>query len=74
MCKFYKPLSLFINMGFYKKPNSSNNEDAPKIMRAKLPRGRDTKKIYGIQLEKLLVATLSIISGVGMFHHYYLKK
>ena len=35
---------------------------------------KDTKKIYGIPLEKLLVATLSIISGVGMFHHYYLKK
>ena len=37
-------------------------------------RVENTDKIYGISLEKLMVATLGIIGGIGYYQHYLLKN
>jgi len=35
---------------------------------------KNTSKIYGISLEKLMISTLGIIGSVGYYHHYFLKN
>jgi hypothetical protein len=35
---------------------------------------KNTDKIYGISLEKLMVATLGLIGSFGYYQHYYLKN
>lgn len=34
----------------------------------------NTNKIYGISLEKLMIATLGIIGSIGYYQHKFLKK
>lgn len=35
---------------------------------------KETKKIYGIPLERLMISVLGIIGGIGTYHHIYLKN
>jgi hypothetical protein len=35
---------------------------------------KETKKIYGIPLERLMISVLGIIGGIGTYQHIYLKN
>ena len=35
---------------------------------------KETKKIYGIPLERLMISILGIIGGIGTYQHIYLKN